>query len=115
MTTFAEQCASHVEGAAGVGTCWRSRPRGEERSLDLDLVEILLVPAGSRGPGTVQLPTMEPASGPGSRWSPLSPEDGCEGGGDLGRQFQELVRVGPPEEPVLPPSWIDSNQPASGP
>ena len=58
-------CVSHAEGAVGVWTWWRSRPRGEERNLDLDLVEILLVLAGSRGLGTVQLPTMEPGTGPG--------------------------------------------------
>ena len=45
-------CASHVEGAVGVWTWWRSRPGGEERSQDLNLVEILLVQAGSTGPST---------------------------------------------------------------
>ena len=40
--------AGHAEGAVGVWTWWTwtwwsSRPEGEERNLDLDLVEILLV------------------------------------------------------------------------
>ena len=80
LPAFAELCAGHVEGAVGVWTWWTwtwwsSRPEGEERNLDMDLVEILLVLAGSRGPSTVQLPTMEPGSGPGSRWSPPASED----------------------------------------
>ncbi len=67
---------------------------------------------GSRDPGALQSPTMEPGSGPGGRRSPEASEDNRKGGGDLSRQLRELVIRG--HQKASAPT-MDSNQQASGP